>query len=248
MLADSLGDTPHTVIPVHLLQQGTCRAYVAGDPSRFDGAIVQAQLWPGEPDPEPAGFGSDPQILWQLLQAVQGWDCVLVDSGVAPVLGATIQREMGLPVRYLDDVCFTLTRPVKRFRDRAVRLLTLDDLALLESAPHELRASCWDSTRSLLSQGVIACAIVSGRIVATALVAARTERHAEVGVYTHPDSRRCGYATAAASLVARRAQKAGQIPVWSAGDHNLPSLHIAHRLGFVAVSRKTYVVLDRGRE
>jgi len=236
------------VIPVHLLQQGTCRAYVSGDPFRFDGAIVQGLLRPGEPDPEPAGFGSDPQILWGLLQAVQGWDCVLVDSEVAPILSETIQRAMGLPVRYLDDVCFTLSQPVKHFRDPAVRLLKLDDLALLESAPQELRASCWDSTRSLLSQGIVACAIVSGRIVATALVAARTERHAEVGVYTHPDYRRRGYATAAASLVARRAQEAGQIPVWSAGDHNLPSLRIAHKLGFVEVSRKTYVILDRVRE
>jgi GNAT superfamily N-acetyltransferase len=236
------------VISVHLLRQGTCRAYVAGDPSRFDGAIVQGLLRPGEPDPEPAGFGSDPQVLWGLLQAVQGWDCVLVDSEVAPVLGETIQRKMAFPVRYLDDVCFTLTQPVRRFRDPVVRLLTLDDLALLEAAPHELRASCWDSTHSLLSQGIIACAIVSGRIVATALVAARTARHAEVGVYTHPDYRLRGYATAAASLVTRRAQEAGQIPVWSAGDHNLPSLRIARKLGFVEVSRKMYVILDRCRE
>jgi RimJ/RimL family protein N-acetyltransferase len=248
ILADSLGDTPHTVIAVHFLRQGTCRAYVAGAPARFDGAIVQGELSPGQPDPEPTGFGSDPQTLWELLQGVEGWDCILVDSEAAPLLGKIVRQEMDLPVRYLDDVCFTLEQPVKRFHDPPVRQLTLDDLALLESAPLELRKSCWDSTQSLLTRGIIACAIVSGRIVATALVSARTTRHAEIGVYTQPDYRRRGYATAAASLVARRAQEAGQTPVWSAGAHNQPSLRIARKLGFVEVSRKRYVILDRQRE
>lgn len=241
-LAGALGDTPSTVIYNHVLARRLCKAYVAGDPSRFHGAIVQADAFPTEP----TGFGSDLRILWDLLQAVEGWDCILVDSACAAPLGRTIETEMGVPVRYLDDVCTVLTHSPATFRDQAVRLLTLADLDLLQAAPHDFRASCWAGTRDLLAEGIVACAIVSGRIVATALTAARSARHAEIGVFTHEDFRLHGFATAAASLVAHRAQQAGQIPVWSAGSHNAASLHVAQKLGFVEVSRRTYVILDRG--
>jgi len=238
VLANALGDTPETVISLHVLRQGICKAFVAGHTARFDGAIIQSDDLPTEP----VGFGSDPHVLWELLQGVEGWDCILVDSACAPVLGETMEQEMGVRVRYLDDVCHILTQPVVPFRSPAVRQLTLADLELLASAPPELRASCWDSLDNLLSQGIIACAIVSGQIVATALTAARSQRHADIGVYTHPDHRKRGYAAAAASIVAQQVQEAGQIPVWGAGEHNTPSLRLAAKLGFVEVSRRTYVI------
>ena len=79
-LADALGDSPETVIPVHRLRRGLCRAYVSGSPSRFDGAIVQGTRLPEEP----IGFGNAPEVLWDLLAAVRGWTCV----NVVPTLPA----------------------------------------------------------------------------------------------------------------------------------------------------------------
>jgi predicted GNAT family acetyltransferase len=64
-------------------------------------------------------------------------------------------------------------------------------------------------------------------------------------VYTKEAYRRRGFATAAASLVARRVQEAGQIPVWSAGGHNVASLRVAEKLGFEEVSRRVYVIPER---
>ncbi len=243
VLADRLGDTSHTIISTQLLRRGLCKAYVAGDPARFDGAIVQARDFPGEP----AGYGSDPVVIWELLGSVEGWDCILVATDCAPVLGEMMIREMGVTVRYLDDICCEMDGPAPAFDDEAVRLLTLDDLALLEAAPPDLRASCYHDTRDLLTDGIVACAIVSGQIVATALAAARSERYAEVGVFTSGNYRRRGYATAAASLVCTSVQGAGQTPVWSAGAHNAASLRVATKLGFVEVSRSRYVIV-RERE
>lgn len=240
LLRQALGDTPETVISTHLLRDGRCQAYVAGSPSQFDGAIVQSVDTPAEP----SGFGGDPQLLWNLLKVAEGWECVLVDSECASVLGEIIEREIGTGVRYLDDICTVLTEPVLPVSARDVRQLAVADLGLLESAVPELRASCWASPRALLSEGVVAAAIVSGRIVATALTAACSERHAEVGVYSKEAFRGRGYASAAASLVVQHVQETGRIPVWSAGEHNLPSLSIAQKLGFVQVSRRTYVTLD----
>jgi len=240
-LADAIGDTPETVIPVHQLRRGLCRAYVAGDPSRFDGAIVQGDSCPDEP----TGFGSDPKVLWDLLKSVEGWFCINVTAEYAVGLGNIIEKETGTKVRYYGDVYHTLSRPVVRFKDEAVRQLTLDDLELLESSPKELRDSAFGNTRELLLEGFVACAIVSGRIVATALTGARTDRYGEVGVFTMEGWRRRGFSTAAASIVAQRIQEAGQTAVWSAGEDNAASLRVAEKLGFNEVSRRTYVIKDK---
>jgi GNAT superfamily N-acetyltransferase len=241
ILADALDDTPETVDSVHMLRWGTCKAYVAGDPSRFDGVIVQPKDWPKEP----TGFGSDPEVLWELLKAVKGWQFFLVDSECAPVLGEIIEQEMGVSVRYVDDVYHTLTQPVSTFHDVAVRQLALADLELLESASPQFSQNFWGSARALLAEGIVAGAVVSGQIVATALTGALSEHYADIGVYTHQDWRCRGFATAAASIVAKRVQDNRQVPVWAADEDNPPSLRVARKLGFTEVSRRSYIILDK---
>ena len=238
-LADTLGDTPETVISVHRLTCGFCRAYVAGDPAHFDGAIVQDNFCPTEP----TGFGSDPEVLWGLLRSVEGWDCVEVASECATPLGEIIEKEIGRHVRYYGDVYYALYRPVVSFQNKAVRQLTLDDLELLGSSPEEVLS--FGSTRRLLEEGIVACAIVSGRIVSIAHTSARTDRHADIGVFTMEEWRGRGFVTAAASIVAQRIQEAGQTPTWSAGEDNFASLRVAQKLGFTEVARRTYVILEK---
>ncbi len=239
ILADALGDTPLTVISVHQLRRGLCRAYVAGDPTHFAGAIVQGHSAPDEP----AAYGADPDVLWDLLQAVSGWRCVDVPTACAAALGERISAATGRPVRYYGDLYHALRRPVTPYAHPAVRLLAPADLPLLEAAPPELRASAFESPASLLRAGFVACAIAGGRIVATALTSARSALHADIGVYTLPEWRGQGLVTAAASLVARRVQEAGQTPVWSTGEDNQASRRVAYKLGFVEVGRTTYLVL-----
>jgi L-amino acid N-acyltransferase YncA len=239
VLAAALGDRPETVQSIHMLGEGLCRACVAGDPARFQGAIVQPLAWPEEP----VGFGPDPMVLWALLQMLEGWTSILVETEVAPTLGRTIEAEIGRRARYLDELTHLLTEPVRVRPDAAVRLLTLADLALLEAAPLELRTNLWRDTRQLLAEGIVACAIVAEGVVATALVTACSERYADIGVYTREGYRGRGYATATASLVARAVQKGGRTPLWGAGSHNKASLRVAEKLGFREVSRRRYVIL-----
>lgn len=239
LLAAALGDTPETLHSSHVLRRRTCNAYVAGDVTHFAGAIVQADALPSEP----TGFGSDPEVLWQLLQLTEGWTCLLVDRRSAAPLGQIMEKRLGVAVRYLDDISYTLTQPAAVFHDMAVRRLSLDDLALLEAAPPELRAGLWSNPCEMLFEGIVACAIISDKIVATALATACTDRHADVGVFTQRGFRGRGYATAAASLVAQGIQEGGRIPVWSAGEHNAASLRLAEKLGFREVSRRRYVIL-----
>ena len=239
-LAEALDDTPETVISVHQLRRGLCRAYVAGDPAQFDGAIIQGDSCPTEP----MGFGSDPEILWRLLKSVEGWDCVNVVPECANSLGEIIEQETGSHVRYYGDVYHILSKPVIRSQNEAVRQLTLADLELLELSPTELRGDGFGTTRRLLSEGIVACAIVSGNIVAIAHTNAWTNYYADIGVFTMEEWRGHGFATAAASIAAQHVQEAGQIPVWSAGEDNFASLRVAQKLGFSETTRRTYVIKD----
>ena len=237
-LADALADTPETAISVHRLRNGFCRAYVAGEPAHFEGAIVQEDFCPAEP----MGFGSDPEVLWDLLRSVEGWDCVDVSPECAGALGEIIEKETECKLRYYGDVYHILSEPVASFQSEAVRQLTLDDLALLEASPQELRGCGFGTTRRLLEDGFAACAIVTGEIVAIAHTNARTDRYADIGVFTAEQWRCGGFAAAAASIVAERIQEAGLIPTWSAGEDNFASLRVAQKLGFTEVSRRTYVI------
>ena len=147
-------------------------------------------------------------------------------------------------VRYYGDIYHVLRDPVARLHHEATRLLTPDDIELVEAAPAEVRGGGWSSTREMLEEGVVAGAVVKGNLVAIAYTSARSARHADVAVNTLERWRGRGFAAAAASLVARRVQEAGQIPVWSTGEANRASLRVAQKLGFVPIARRTYVILD----
>jgi len=244
-LSDALGETPETAISVHVLQRGLARAWVAGDVACPAGAIVQPEALPGEP----MGFGEDVRVLWGLLQQVSGWFCVDVSPSVAAPLGELIQAERGGRVRYYGDVYHVLSplvrQPVQACPHPSVRLLTLEDIALLEAAPDELRGAGFGSTRALLAEGVVACAVSGGQVVTIAHTSAISARYADIGVCTAPEWRGRGLATAAARLVAERVQARSLTPVWSAGEDNWASLRVAQKVGFTEVSRRTYVILEQ---
>jgi ribosomal protein S18 acetylase RimI-like enzyme len=243
-LAEALGDSPETVIAVHLLRRGLARASVTGEPSCFTAAIVQADELPGEP----IGFGDDADALWTLLQPLLGWFCLNVAPSVAPVLARLITAATAHPTRLYGDVYHTLSQPVLPVRHETVRLLTRDDVDLLERAVPLVRGGGYESVQTLLTEGIVAATVVADEVVSSAHTGARTPGHADIGVATLSDWRGRGLATAAASLVAAHVQASGQVPVWSAGESNEASLRIARRLGFTEVSRRTYVIVDERRD
>jgi len=239
--AKAFGDTPETAISVHLLKRGLCHAYVAGNLSNFDGAIVQNILDPSEP----TGFGSDTEILWQLLKSVDGWDCVEVETECSMALGKLIELDMGLKVRYYDDIYYTLSKPAIVFQNDFVRQLTIDDLKLIESSPDDLTISGYENYRSLLAEGFSAGAIVSGKLVGIAHTSARSKLYADIGTFVLDGYRNRGFSTASASIVAQRVQESGQTPIWSTGESNFASQKVAQKVGFTEFARRTYVILEK---
>ena len=235
-LADAIEETPETVIPIHLLRRGTCRVYLDDDLSRLDAVVIQSESLRGEP----FGLGSDHRGLWELLRRIDDWEVVDVSQTVAPRLGAMIREETGKRVCYYGDVYHILTRPAPVLSDPAVREMTLNEHDLLEAAGVD--GASFGGLSVLLTEGVVASAMISGQIVARAQTGALTERYADIGVATDAEWRGRGFATVVASIVARRVQEAGRIPVWSCGEDNMASLRVAEKLGFKEVSRLTYVI------
>ncbi len=242
-LADAFGDTPETVIPAHLLRLGLADAYVVGDHHRPDGMIVQSHSLM-----RPAWcFGTDPAAILQLLRPLNDWRrqsmSPNVDARLARPLAALAEDNLCVEVHFYDDVYHTLSGPVADVAVPEVRQLDLDDVSLLAAYRGSAAGTGFATFEDLLTDGLAAGAVVKGRLVGLAHTNALTARYADIGVATDKAWRRRGFASAAASIVARRIQEMGLVPVWSAGGDNEASLRVAARLGFSEVSRRVYLNL-----
>jgi GNAT superfamily N-acetyltransferase len=241
-IAATLPDTPETVISLHTLQRGLCRAYIVGLPEQYDALVIVSDDVPGEPSCYGAAVA-----LWSVLRDLPGWFAANMREDVAPAFGAHVRRDWGDDVTYYGDPHFTLQQPAPDLPNPDVRLLTLADLPLLDAAPAEVRGTGFGGTRALLGDGIVAAAVVNNAVVAIAHTSAITDLHADIGVSTLEPFRGRGYASAAAALVARAIQATGRIPVWSCGETNEASLRTAQKLGFEPALRRVYVIVESRR-
>ena len=241
LVADALGDTPETAIPAHLLRRGLADFYVSGSLPEFDALVVHSHPFPDEP----WCFGNDPSILLELLSRLTGWGQRRMSPNVPPhladSLSSLIRQESNLRVRQYGDVYHTLNRRVAGFVGPGVRQLDIRDIDLLTDFRRDPHRLGFKTIEDLLSNGLATGAVANGRLVALAHTNAVTANYGDIGVYSEDAWRGMGFATASASIVAGHIQDLGLTPVWSAGEDNEASLHIASKLGFVEVSRRVYL-------
>ncbi len=240
-VAEALGDSPETAIPVHLLRQGGGQVHLVGELPNFEALIIEDY----SVGPELMAFGRDISGFWALLQELHGWDAVNVPYEVARPLASVICNEMGLPNHFVDDVYHLPGGPIPTVPNPDVRLLTYDDIPLLEASPDDIRDSFDDDLEAVMDEEIIAGAVLpEAGVVAIAATYGFTEKYVDVAVSTIAPYRCRGYARAAASLVGSETQRAGNIPIWSCAPTNIGSLQVAYKLGFREVSRRVNIVLD----
>lgn len=237
-LADALGESPGATVSVHLLRHGLCKAFVAGEPDRFQATVVQWDFMPEEPN----GFGEDAKALWGILQTVEGWTCVNVSDSLASALGPLVERGLGRPVQYPRAIEMLLNRPAIRYRRPDVRLLSVEDVDLWDRSQRAVRSAGFEDTETLLREGFAAGAFIEDEIVAIILTSALTKEFGDIGGHTLEPYRRRGYATAGLSMVAEKVQERGMTPIWSVGEANLASRGVAKKVGFEDAEWSTYVV------
>ena len=184
-------------------------------------------------------------MLCELLQLVEGWDCISVSPQCAKPLGDLLVKFDGVRVRYYDDIYHSLTRPARLFTNDHVREFGIQDRSLIASAPAEIRGAGYEDCERMLSEGIVAGAIDGDRLVSIAHTSGVTDLYGEIGVGTLEPWRKRGLCSAVASIVSNRLQEGGRVPVWSTGEDNYASLRVAAKLGFRAVSRRTFVILVR---
>lgn len=244
-VVEALGDTPETVIALQFLREGTCEVLCVGDPADLEGIVIQLVEMPAEP----MAFGNSAEAIASLMPHLTGWTCVNVPARLADeLLDPIAQIANASSVRLLDDIYHTLTRPARPVGAEGVRLLSVGDLDLIRAAPAALAGNGVDRLLETLAVGHVAGAIRDEGLVALAHTFATSDRHADIGVVTHPAWRGQGLGTAVASKAAGAIQGDGRIPVWSCGGTNLASLRIAARVGFEEVSRRTYLIPEHDED
>jgi GNAT superfamily N-acetyltransferase len=101
----------------------------------------------------------------------------------------------------------------------------------------ELRAACgaveWEHGGSELGQNPAAGVYMSERLVALAGYEVWGGGMAHVSVISHPRYRGKGYAGAVVSTLTATVLAQGLVPQYRTLESNTPSMHVAHRLGFV---------------
>jgi hypothetical protein len=238
-VVEALGDTPETVIALEFLREGSCEVLCVGDPADLEGLVIQSQEMPTEP----IAFGTSAEAIASLLPHLAGWSCINVPADLAGDLLEPVAAVAGASgMRLLDDIYHELRAPVARTVSEGVRLLTSDDQHMIANAPPELVGDGLDRLIGTLHRGHVAGAIRGETLVALAYTFATSDKHADIGVATHPDWQRQGLATDVAATVAMAIQADNRVPVWSCGGTNLASLRTAARLGFVEVSRRIYLI------
>lgn len=240
-LATAIGERPATLMTLEQLRRGLCRATILGAPDAPLAAVIQPDAFPGDA----STYGTDPDLLWSLLQTLPDWESVETSAAMAPALAARICEGTDRTCQLDEEIFYTLDRPVADWPLPDVRRLDPGDLPRMAAATDALQMGDWrfGSASALLADGFAAGAIVDGDLVAVGFTAARGERFADVGIVTRADWRNHGFSTAAAALVCADIQTAGQTPVWGTSTDNIASQRVAAKLGFQEVCRRVYINL-----
>lgn len=239
VLTEVIDDIPTTLDVLDCLKQGMYRAYVYGNLPHITAYLVIDTIYD-----DAFCFSTDVNAMWHLLEAQQGLEGLIinVDPADAETLGQRISAKTDKPVSYSVVIHQALLEPVCSYTDETVRLLTLADEELLAKAPDRIQGNYYLTPQKQLSTGPVAGAIVNDDIVSIARTYAQTDLHGGISIFTLEEWRGKGYATSAASLVAKQLQVMGKVPVWYCGEENGASLRTADKLGFVEVARRIDIV------
>ena len=240
-VAEALGDSPETAIPVHLLRKGCGEVHVLGELPDFEAVVIEDY----SVGSELMAFGREARSVAAILRSIDGWEAVNVSYEVAPALAAQLRQELGLASHCVDDIYQVPGGPVSIIANAHVRMLTCADIPLLAATPDDILDSFDEDLEAVLAEELIAGAVLpDAGVVAIAATYGFREPYVDIAVSTLAPYRGRGYARAAASLVVSETQQAGNIPIWSCAPTNIGSLQVAYNLGFKEVSRRVNIVLD----
>jgi GNAT superfamily N-acetyltransferase len=100
------------------------------------------------------------------------------------------------------------------------------------------------SPADFVAHGIGFCALSGDQLVCGATSAARCDTAIEIQINTHPSYQQRGLATAVGAALVAYCLEQGLYPDWETGTDNVPSQHLAQRLGYVPGSPYEWLVLS----
>jgi RimJ/RimL family protein N-acetyltransferase len=240
-LAEWLGDALDTVVPAHALRTRRCKVWLDGPAHAPRACVVLADYVPREP----WVFGADAEAAVRLLRGVSDWTTVNASLEFADALADAMSRATGRDASRYGDLYFAPQRPIAPVQDDRVRIVAIDEAALLYESSEDARPGPAEFVDVLLREGLCVAAFIDGRSVAQAHAYAITPRHAEIGARTAAAYRGRGLAAACGALLCARLHAMNRIPVWSTGETNLASQRAAQKIGLSLVHRRVYLSVAR---
>lgn len=228
-------DSPENVHVRYFIIKNLCEIYLTGNISDPQAIVVRSKSLPSEL------FGyRDPNSLFEILQSLKNWNSLLVENNISQTLGHLLSKTKSFT--YEKEIYLILKRSVTTVPTSNVRLLTVDDLSLVQKAHEQLyKAGVTSSYKDMLVNGIVTGIIIDNQLVSMAHAIHITEKFADVGIFTAPNYINKGYFTSAAALLIKELQTKGLTPVWSTDENNFSSLKVAHKLGFTQTYTKTYI-------
>ncbi len=233
--AEGIEDAVEHCIHLPSLPSGRCRAYARGD-----AVIVDALYMPGEP----MGFGRDVEGMADILGEMKGWSVVEVPPGIADSLAKKLEKRLGCGIGRLADIYHTLSEIPLGMAHAQVRLLGSADAELYAASAPAFGDEPGEARR-VLHEGIVAGAIMEGRVVAAVEGYPATRRFVNLCVETLEPYRKRGFAAACSACVIEEVLRRKQTPVWSTSAINWASLATAKKLGFRKFSEMMYLIPDR---
>lgn len=130
--------------------------------------------------------------------------------------------------------------------DPALEIKPIKSIELFKQCTwYKERSELYGSDESFLRYG-IGYALCKGSNVVSEVYASSGGGYAEIGVITHPDHKRKGYATLLVSHLINECEKSQIIPQWSCNVDNRASLSTGLKMGFEIDSYYTLLVPDCG--
>ena len=166
--------------------------------------------------------------MTSLLAATMDIADVISSTFLRDVLGDAVDQIIGPAyIGYADGATFRALIP------NAARLLGAGDAEHVAALQAACGAVEWEHGGSEIGQNPAAGVYISERLVAMAGYEVWGGGIAHISVITHPRHRGQGYAGAVVSKLTETALAQGLVPQYRTLESNAPSVHVAHRLGFV---------------
>lgn len=223
-----IGDSPHTVIPLHFVLRRECEVFV-DDPKALRNLVIRTEM--------AFVYGQDGRALEPLIAHSGLGKMMWTSAELAQTVKTVAEKTLGVRLKHahIEQKSATVAPAPPDTPGHEVRRMDTGDLDALNSAPEEIQWTRhpWGSWDRVLAEGIVVGALHQGQIVSLATTFGRSQAHDDIGVATASEHQTKGLCTACGARIMAEILALGRTPVWTVDVANKASFRVSEKLGFV---------------